>query len=93
MDEADGDGYSFECQHGPDECAGNIVIDCGQKYITDYDLFLEYNFCLMGVDDPYQQGQAVSSFLISSWFKICYLVKEQNFGMSYKTLFENFLNK
>ncbi|RXG73043.1 Gamma-interferon-inducible lysosomal thiol reductase [Armadillidium vulgare] len=50
-------GYTFECQHGPDECYGNKVLACGQQYITNHNTFLEFNFCVMGAEDPPSSGE------------------------------------
>ena len=30
-------GYEFECQHGPEECAGNLVQACTIAHAPDYD--------------------------------------------------------
>ncbi|XP_068211707.1 gamma-interferon-inducible lysosomal thiol reductase-like [Palaemon carinicauda] len=34
----DGEGYIFDCQHGPEECDGNQILGCADKYVTDPDL-------------------------------------------------------
>ncbi|RXG73040.1 Gamma-interferon-inducible-lysosomal thiol reductase [Armadillidium vulgare] len=47
-----GDGYEFVCQHGSDECYGNKILACGQKYLTDHEVFLDFNFCVMGASYP-----------------------------------------
>lgn len=59
-------GYTFECQHGPDECYGNKVLACGQQYITNHNTFLEFNFCVMGAEDPPSSGEEVFAFYNSS---------------------------
>merc|ERR1712080_598797 len=36
----DGDSWTFECQHGPDECHGNMQQSCMFHYVTDQDPML-----------------------------------------------------
>nr|CAH0100690.1 unnamed protein product [Daphnia galeata] len=40
-------GWSFECQHGPDECTGNILHACGIKYSSTITQALNFTTCLM----------------------------------------------
>ncbi|EFX72166.1 hypothetical protein DAPPUDRAFT_231465 [Daphnia pulex] len=40
-------GWSFECQHGPDECTGNILHACGIKYSPTITQALNFTTCLM----------------------------------------------
>ncbi|KAK3873595.1 hypothetical protein Pcinc_021400 [Petrolisthes cinctipes] len=42
-----GDGYTFICQHGPDECEGNMMITCAKSYIPDEDKFMAFSNCIM----------------------------------------------
>lgn len=40
-------GWIFTCQHGNDECIGNILHACGIKYSTSTSQALAYAVCLM----------------------------------------------
>lgn len=44
-------GWSFDCQHGPDECSGNILHACGIKYSSNSTQALKYASCLMKTPD------------------------------------------
>jgi len=58
-----GDGqWSFECQHGPEECRGNKVQACGLKYIANVDQQVAYVNCVMGDNFPPDAGERVISF-------------------------------
>uniref|UniRef100_A0A2P2I703 Gamma-interferon-inducible lysosomal thiol reductase-like n=1 Tax=Hirondellea gigas TaxID=1518452 RepID=A0A2P2I703_9CRUS len=50
-------GYLFVCQHGPDECAGNMMLACAKNYISDGDLYVEFNICVMSARDPPTAGE------------------------------------
>ncbi|XP_027232210.2 gamma-interferon-inducible lysosomal thiol reductase-like [Penaeus vannamei] len=41
-----GDGYTFECQHGPDECEGNIMLTCAKKYSSE-EQYMSFANCTM----------------------------------------------
>lgn len=41
------DRYSFDCQHGPTECQGNIYHACANNYINNYDLRVDFIRCMM----------------------------------------------
>ncbi|RXG73041.1 hypothetical protein Avbf_02823 [Armadillidium vulgare] len=56
-----GDGYTFSCQHGSDECYGNKLLACGQKYLEDHEVFLDFNFCIMTSDYPPSYGVQCSN--------------------------------
>merc|ERR1711899_124578 len=40
------DGYTFDCQHGPRECAGNIVQGCTVHHVTDMMMQVELLNCM-----------------------------------------------
>ncbi|XP_047484318.1 gamma-interferon-inducible lysosomal thiol reductase-like [Penaeus chinensis] len=41
-----GDGYTFECQHGPDECEGNMMLTCAKKYSSE-EQYMSFANCTM----------------------------------------------
>ncbi|KAL7632414.1 UNVERIFIED_CONTAM: hypothetical protein RMT77_017268 [Armadillidium vulgare] len=49
-------GYEFTCQHGPDECYGNKLLDCGLEHIEDHETFLNFSFCVMAAEYPPSSG-------------------------------------
>ena len=40
-------GYTFDCQHGPRECQGNMMHACGIEYSTNTTQAIQYAVCLM----------------------------------------------
>ena len=53
-------GYLFDCQHGDDECIGNIMLACAKKYIVQQDDYVDFSLCVMMADDPPTAGSEVS---------------------------------
>ncbi|CAB3370534.1 Hypothetical predicted protein [Cloeon dipterum] len=53
--------WSFQCQHGAEECRGNKVQACGLKYITEPDLQEAYAHCVMSNSYPPDAGQACAT--------------------------------
>ena len=54
----DGDGhYTFDCQHGPVECQGNIVQGCTVKYVSDVAMQVELINCMMDANYPPTAGK------------------------------------
>lgn len=52
-------GYDFTCQHGPNECIGNILLACAKKYIEDQETYVNFNICVMTSADPPTSGVEV----------------------------------
>ena len=44
-------GWTFECQHGPSECYGNLIQACALDRIATQDLKAEYATCIMTTKD------------------------------------------
>ncbi|XP_068211175.1 gamma-interferon-inducible lysosomal thiol reductase-like [Palaemon carinicauda] len=67
----DGEGYKFECQHGPEECDGNQIHDCVYKYVPDQDLQIAFFICFMSqsaeVKTPWQDGEKCAGELGLDW--------------------------
>ena len=64
-----GNGWSFECQHGPDECEGNLYQSCYIDKETDENMRCEVISCIMSTDPPYNATQSVraqNSYLYAS---------------------------
>merc|ERR1711879_952010 len=55
MGEVDG-GYEFTCQHGDDECYGNMVQACAQEHAPDYDTAVRLIVCMMSSPYPPNAG-------------------------------------
>ena len=49
-------GYQFECQHGPDECYGNLVQACTIAHAPDYDTTVNLIVCMMSASRPNEAG-------------------------------------
>jgi len=50
--------YSFECQHGPDECFGNQLMSCAIKKLKDVDKYLPYIVCVQQTKPNSTEQQA-----------------------------------
>ncbi|XP_069956198.1 gamma-interferon-inducible lysosomal thiol reductase [Cherax quadricarinatus] len=57
------DGYVFECQHGPDECEGNIMMACAREYIEEDEFFMTFLNCIMSEFEGASAGELVSLWL------------------------------
>merc|ERR1712020_133332 len=51
------DGYTFDCQHGPRECAGNIVQGCTVHHIADMMMQVELLNCMSAAPKPEEAGE------------------------------------
>ena len=49
-------GYEFECQHGPEECYGNLVQSCTIAHAPDYDTTVRLIVCMMSSSRPNEAG-------------------------------------
>ncbi|KAK6167363.1 hypothetical protein SNE40_021410 [Patella caerulea] len=38
--------YTFRCQHGANECYGNVIEACAIKYLKDFDAYFPYIYCV-----------------------------------------------
>merc|ERR1712107_217245 len=50
------DGHTFDCQHGPRECAGNIVQGCTVHHVTDMMMQVELLNCMSAASKPEEAG-------------------------------------
>merc|ERR1712018_22332 len=51
------DGYTFEWQHGPRECAGNIVQGCTVHHVSDMMMQVELLNCMSAASKPEEAGE------------------------------------
>merc|ERR1712243_517580 len=51
-----GDGWSFNCQHGDDECKGNMVATCAQDKLNDINLEMDFIYCMESASWPPNAG-------------------------------------
>ena len=49
--EQKGDSWEFECQHGPDECHGNMQQACMFNYVTEQDTYIDIIYCIENSGD------------------------------------------
>ena len=52
--------WEFTCQHGPTECAGNLILACGRHYYQNTD-FLNFFLCLESSNDPSTSGSGCAT--------------------------------
>ncbi|KAK7072716.1 oxidoreductase activity protein [Halocaridina rubra] len=53
-------GYNFTCQHGPDECVSNMILECSKHYIKDINLYVNFTVCFMGEEEPLPPPLAIA---------------------------------
>lgn len=56
-----GEGWSFTCQHGDDECRGNMIHACAKDHFNDINLEMEFVNCLLSADYPPNAGAKVAT--------------------------------
>nr|CAD7432270.1 unnamed protein product [Timema monikensis] len=67
---ADGQ-WNFTCQHGPNECVGNIVQACALRTLREQpEQQMEFINCVMGSEDPSTGGQECGRSLNISYSQI-----------------------
>jgi len=53
----EGNSWSFECQHGPDECHGNLQQSCMFNYVKDQDTYIDIIYCIENSDNIVNDAQ------------------------------------
>ena len=38
-------GFRFHCQHGPQECYGNMILTCAREHLSDHQEFIDFTLC------------------------------------------------
>merc|ERR1711920_724999 len=61
------DGYPFDCQHGPRECAGNIVQGCTVHHVTDMMMQVELLNCMSAAAKPEEAGPECFAQFGADW--------------------------
>merc|ERR1712243_76560 len=61
------DGYTFECQHGPRECAGNIVQGCTVHHVSDMMMQVELLNCMSAASKPEEAGEECFTQFGADW--------------------------
>merc|ERR1711874_139551 len=61
------DGFTFTCQHGPRECAGNIMQACSLHYVTDTLSQARLLSCMSAASRPELAGQECFAELGLDW--------------------------
>merc|ERR1712121_464071 len=61
------DGYTFECQHGPRECAGNIVQGCTVHHVYDMMMQVELLNCMSAASKPEEAGEECFTQFGADW--------------------------
>ncbi|KAG0714860.1 Gamma-interferon-inducible lysosomal thiol reductase [Chionoecetes opilio] len=65
--EADGEGWSFRCQHGDDECRGNMIHACAKDHLKDINLEMDFMNCLLSADYPPNAGAKCAGEVGADW--------------------------
>merc|ERR1719209_211367 len=65
-----GNGWSFTCQHGSDECKGNMIHACAQNKFNDINLEMEFVNCMEGSNWPPNAGATCAAQVGADWAPI-----------------------
>ncbi|KAF4527255.1 hypothetical protein B566_EDAN006974, partial [Ephemera danica] len=60
---ADNTSYTFQCQHGPRECRGNMMMACGIDVLTSPEDRMKWIHCVMTSPSPNTAGQRCATSL------------------------------
>lgn len=63
----DGEGWRFNCQHGPDECRGNMIHACAKDHFQDINLEMEFINCLLSQSSPPYAGETCAAAVGVEW--------------------------
>lgn len=59
--------YKYSCQHGPDECFGNVVQSCAANIFNDTILSLAFVTCMSLAERPHQAGRECARGIARNW--------------------------
>ena len=84
-------GWNFSCQHGPDECTGNLYQACLLHYLQNSNrLQVEVIHCLMTSSEPHLATEKVT--LNSPKLEHCYLLNLHQYLISFQCMSELNIN-
>ncbi|XP_064121373.1 gamma-interferon-inducible lysosomal thiol reductase-like isoform X1 [Macrobrachium nipponense] len=63
----DGEGWAFSCQHGADECKGNMIHACAKDHFKDINLEMDFVNCLLSAGHPASAGPKCASEVGVDW--------------------------
>ncbi|EEC05500.1 gamma-interferon-inducible lysosomal thiol reductase-like [Ixodes scapularis] len=61
---------SYSCQHGPDECFGNVVQACAAQIFNDTLVTLAFVTCMSTANEPAKVGKLCANGVAHNWEKI-----------------------
>jgi len=56
-------GFTFNCQHGPEECRGNLLLACAREHLWPQDAYVDFSICVMDAEYPPDAGQQCAETL------------------------------
>lgn len=59
--------YKYSCQHGPDECFGNVVQSCAAHIFNDTILSLAFVTCMSLAEHPSEAGRECARGIARNW--------------------------
>ncbi|KAH9366261.1 hypothetical protein HPB48_008319 [Haemaphysalis longicornis] len=60
-------GYHYSCQHGPEECFGNVVQSCAAHIFNDTILSLAFVTCMSLAQRPQEAGEECARGIARNW--------------------------
>jgi len=66
----DGSQWQFTCQHGDQECQGNIILTCAIRLNPDVKQWLPFANCMEGGNDPVSSAQGCAQQTNLDWSRI-----------------------
>ncbi|CAN7945408.1 unnamed protein product, partial [Ixodes hexagonus] len=60
----------YSCQHGPDECFGNVVQSCAAQIFNDTMVTIAFVACMSTASEPAKAGEGCANGVAHSWGKI-----------------------
>ncbi len=54
----------FECQHGPEECEGNMMVTCAKNLTQSEEVLLDFSHCVMEVFTAAAAGPEVHKYIL-----------------------------
>ncbi|XP_064479450.1 gamma-interferon-inducible lysosomal thiol reductase-like [Ornithodoros turicata] len=61
---------TYNCQHGPEECYGNVVQSCASKIYNDTVMLLAFVTCMSSASEPQKAGEECANAIANNWDEI-----------------------